>query len=116
MNNEAETTNSQCSALSHTSLWPQNSVRKKKPTQVINRGNLSTILLWTTSVDFILSSCYRVVNGPLERISSDLALDTLAEGITYFHSIYVCLGGSFGFGYVLYSIINHVPWLVCYSV
>ncbi|CAF2098685.1 unnamed protein product, partial [Brassica rapa] len=103
---------SQCSALSHTSLWLQKSVRKKKPTQVINRGNLSTILLCTTSVDFILSSCYRVVNGPLESISSDLALDTLAEGLV----VSVCLGGSFGFGYVLYSIINHVPWLVCYSV
>ena len=52
---------SQCSALSHTSLWPKKSVRKKKPTQVINRGNLSTILLWTTSVDFysffLLQSC-----------------------------------------------------------
>ncbi|CAN6824145.1 unnamed protein product, partial [Brassica oleracea] len=90
----------------------QKSVRKKKPTQVINRGNLSTILLWTTSVDFILSSCYRVVNGPLESISFDLALDTLAEDLV----VSVCLGGSFGFGYVLYSIINHVPWLVCYSV
>ena len=52
---------SQCSALSHTSLWLKKSVRKKKPTQVINRGNLSTILLWTTSVDFysffLLQSC-----------------------------------------------------------
>ena len=69
---------SQCSALSHTSLWPKKSVRKKKPTQVINRGNLSTILLWTTSVDFIRSSCYRVVNGPLESISSDLASELLS--------------------------------------
>ncbi|KAG5393522.1 hypothetical protein IGI04_023485 [Brassica rapa subsp. trilocularis] len=75
VNNETETTNSQCSALSHTSFWPQKSVRKKKPTQVINRGNLST--------------CYRVVNGPLESISSDLALDTLAEGL-----VVSCVGGT----------------------
>ncbi|CAF1808605.1 unnamed protein product [Brassica napus] len=31
--------------------------------------------------------CRVFVNGPLESISFDLALDTLAEGITYFHSI-----------------------------